>query len=225
MPRLARVVIPDHPYHITQRGNGRQIVFQDDEDRLQYLFWINTYSSKYHLSLLAYCLMDNHVHFIAVPRREDSLAKTFSVAHMRYAQNFNKKRKGSGHLWQGRFYSCILDEPYLMAAVRYIERNPVRAKMVEKPWEWKWSSAAAHIGQGDGKIRLERLNFLTDISVQEWKQFIDSEEVEEELKVIRQHTMTGHPLGTVPFVTRISQILGRTLRALPRGRPKKETVK
>jgi len=82
MPRLARVVIPDHPYHVTQRGNGRQAVFQDDEDRLQYLSWINIYSSKYHLSLLAYCLVDNHVHFIAFPRREDALAKTFSVAQV-----------------------------------------------------------------------------------------------------------------------------------------------
>jgi putative transposase len=158
MPRIARVVVPDHPYHVTQRGNGRQPIFLDDADRLCYLSWINDYSLKHHLSLLAYCLMENHVHFIVLPGKEDALAKTFSIAHMRYAQYFNRKRKGSGHLWQGRFFSYVLDETYLMAAMRYVERNPVRAKMVEKPWQWEWSSAAAHVGRSDGKVNLRALN-------------------------------------------------------------------
>jgi putative transposase len=96
--------------------------------------------------------------------------------------------------------------------------------MVEKPWEWKWSSAAAHVGQGDGGITLEPPDSFISISAQRWKQFIDSEEGEEELKVIRRHTMTGRPLGTVSFVTKISHILGRVLRALPRGRPRKEII-
>ena len=220
MPRQARVVVPGHPYHVTQRGNSRQAIFLEDDDRLQYLSWINEYSLRYHLALLGYCLMDNHVHFIVLPQRENALAKTFSIAHMRYSQYFNKKRKGSGHLWQGRFYSCILDEPYLMAALRYVERNPVRAKIVEKPWEWRWSSAAAHVGQADGRISLSALNSFTDISVQAWKQFIDSQESEDELKEIRRHTMTGRPLGTPSFITKLSQLLGKSLTALPRGRPK-----
>ena len=93
MPRTARIVVPDLPYHITQRGNYRQDVFEDDEDRLGYLSWIDEYSKKYKLSIVAYCLMDNHVHFIAIPREEDSLAKVFSISHMRYSQYFNKKKK------------------------------------------------------------------------------------------------------------------------------------
>ena len=97
--------------------------------------------------------------------------------------------------------------------------------MVEKPWEWKWSSAAAHVGQVDSKISLGPLNSFTGASVQRWKQFIDSEEGEKELKVIRQRTMTGRPLGTTSFVTKLSQMLGRALRAMPRGRPKKESIK
>jgi putative transposase len=152
MPRIARIVAPGHPYHVTQRGNYRQAIFRNDEDRARYLSWVNEYSRKFHLSVWAYCLMDNHVHFIVQPREEKSLAKVFSVAHMRYAQYFNKERKASGHLWQGRFYSCLLDEPYLMAAMRYVDRNPVRAKMVKSPSQWKWSSAAAHIGGTDERV-------------------------------------------------------------------------
>jgi putative transposase len=127
MPRIARVVAVGLPHHITQRGNYRQDVFFDTDDRRQYLLWIGEYSAKYGLSVLAYCLMQNHVHFIAIPREANSLAKTFNAAHMRYSQYFNKKLKQRGHLWQGRFYSCVLDESHLMLASRYIERNPVRA--------------------------------------------------------------------------------------------------
>jgi putative transposase len=165
--------------------------------------------------------MDNHVHFIALPQKENSLAKVFSTAHMRYSQYFNKKGEASGHLWQGRFYSCILDTPYLMAALRYVERNPVRAKMVKKPWQWKWSSAPVHVGQSDGMVSLVELRRFMDVSRESWMQFIDTDENKEDVEAIRKHTMTGRPLGTEGFITKLSRRLGRELRALPRGRPKK----
>ena len=161
MPRIARIVAVGLPHHITQRGNYRQEVFLDDSDRRQYLSWIQDYSLKYRLSILAYCLMPNHVHYIAIPQEEDSLAKTFNIAHMRYSQYFNKKIKAGGHLWQGRFYSCILDEPHLLMAAKYIERNPVRARLVKKPWEWRWSSAPAHIGMESMLFNLDDLFKLT----------------------------------------------------------------
>jgi len=160
MPRTARVVVPNYIYHITQRGNYRQNIFQDDEDRLRYLSWIDEYSKKYNLSLFAYCLMDNHVHFITIPRKEESLVKVFSITHMRYSQYFNKKKNTSCHLWQGRFYSCVLDEPHLLVALRYVEKNPVRAGIVEKAWQWKWSSAAAHISRSTGAIYLEEITTI-----------------------------------------------------------------
>jgi len=221
MPRIARIVIPDLPYHITQRGNYRQDVFEDNEDRLNYLSWIDDYSKKYKLSILAYCLMDNHVHFIAIPRKENSLAKVFSISHMRYSQYFNKKKKASGHLWQGRFYSCVLDEVYLVAALRYVERNPVRAGIVRKPWRWKWSSAGVHVGQGDGVIHLANITTLIDTTVKEWEEYIDLDENEEEVEVIRKHTLLGRPLGTKEFIAKLGKRLGRVLSVLPRGRPKK----
>ena len=222
MPRTARIVIPDLPYHITQRGNYRQDIFQDNEDRLSYLSWINDYSKKYKLSILAYCLMDNHVHFIAIPREEDSLAKVFSISHMRYSQYFNKKKNASGHLWQGRFYSCVLDEGYLLAALRYVERNPVRAGIVRKPWRWKWSSAGVHVGQGDGVINLENITTVIDTTEEEWKEYIDLDENEKDVEDIRKHTLLGRPLGTKDFIAKLGKRIGMVLSVLPRGRPKKQ---
>ncbi len=209
MPRTARIVIPDYPYHITQRGNYRQVVFRDDGDRIQYLSWINEYSTKYYLSILGYCLMDNHIHFIALPQKENSLAKVFSAAHMRYSQYFNKQGRAFGHLWQGRFYSCVLDQDYLMVAMRYVERNPVRAKMVNKPWQWKWSSASAHVGQADGVINLVDMKKFIDVTGEGWKQFIDLDDKQGDVEAIRKHTMTGRPLGTEGFIKVLSRILGQ----------------
>jgi putative transposase len=222
MPRTARIVIPDLPYHITQRGNYRQDIFEDNEDRLSYLSWIDDYSKKYKLSILAYCLRDNHVHFIVIPRKEDTLAKVFSVSHMRYSQYFNKKKKASGHLWQGRFYSCVMDEDYLVTALRYVERNPVRAGIVRKPWQWKWSSAREHVGQKNAIINLQKMTTIIDTSVEEWKEYIDLVENEEEVENIRKHTMLGRPLGTKEFIAKLGKRIGRVLSILPRGRPKKK---
>jgi len=142
MARMARVVAVSYPHHITQRGNYGQNVFVDDEDKERYLSWIQYESEKFELSLFVHTLMTNHVHFIGIPNKEDSLAKTFSAAHMKYAQYFNKKRNRKGHLWQGRFYSCVLDDSHLIAAARYIERNPVRAGLVSKPRERSFKKLA-----------------------------------------------------------------------------------
>lgn len=222
MSRTARLVVPNYIFHITQRGNYRQNIFQDDEDRLRYLSWIDEYSKKYNLSLFAYCLMDNHVHFIAIPRKEESLAKVFSITHMRYSQYFNKKKNISGHLWQGRFYSCVLDEPHLLVALRYVEKNPVRAGIVEKAWQWKWSSAAVHIGRPNGAIYLEDITNIIDTTIESWKQYLDSDENKEDVKNIRKHTLLGRPFGAKAFIVKLGRKVGRILSVLPRGRPKKQ---
>ena len=148
MPRIARVVGTGLPYHVTQRGNYGQPVFDDAEDREKYLGWLRFYSRSSGLSIWAYCLMTNHVHFVAVPAegKENALARTFNQLHMRYAQYLNGRRKRRGHLWQGRFYSCPLDDAHLYEAVKYVERNPVRARMVASPTDYEWSSARAHSG-------------------------------------------------------------------------------
>ncbi len=242
MPHTVSTVIPKLPCHITQRGSNRYNVFQDDEDRLKYLSWIDEYSKKYRLSIFAYCLMDNHVHFIVTPQKEDTLAGVLGIAHIRYSQYINKKMKVSGSLWQGRFYSCTLNISHLMAAIRYVEKNPVRAGIVKKAREWKWSSAATHIGEASQMIHLEDITNLIDVSTESWKQYLDSDENEKDINDIRKHTLLGMPLGTaVSFnvkpdkeVDRLVSVLSgdklkkRTVKKLsvsPKGRPTKRTVK
>ena len=157
MPRIARAVAVGYPHHITQRGNYRQAVFESDEDYIRYLELLRLYCKKYSLKIWAYSLMGNHVHFIAVPIEPESLAKTFNTLHMRYAQYFNMKNKASGHLWQGRFYSCALDERHLYAGMRYVENNPVRARIVKRAEQYQWSSAGAHVERWCGRGEAVRL--------------------------------------------------------------------
>ena len=130
MPREKRVVCAGYPYHVTQRGNYRQRVFDEDVDREIYLSYFMEYKKQFGLKLYAYGLMDNHVHFIVKPSTEDGLALLFSRTQMRYSHYFNKKKGSRGHLWQGRFFSSSLDVPHLYEAIRYVELNQLRAKMV-----------------------------------------------------------------------------------------------
>ena len=124
MPRQSRIVIPGLAHHITQRGNYRLCVFDKDANYKQYCQWMNEYSTEHNLDIITYCLMTNHVHFIAIPPKEETLSKVFNTVHMRYAHYLNRQRKVKGHLWQGRFYSCALDDAHLYRAIRYVENNP-----------------------------------------------------------------------------------------------------
>ena len=219
MARIARVIIPNIPHHLTQRGNYRQIVFDTDHDRTQYLLWIKEYSERYGVKVWAYCLMDNHVHFIVVPNNADSLAKTFNQVHMRYSQYHNEKIGKRGHLWQGRFYSCPLDGVHLYADVRYIERNPVRAGIAEKSEDYIWSSAASHVKKIDNPILSKDLPLIK--SIEDWAKYLDITEEEGMLKRIRGCTSTGRPVGDESFVARLEELLRRTLSPKAIGRPRK----
>jgi len=143
MPRNARVVAPGLPHHITQRGTNRQRVFVTVADRSLYLRLVRENQAEAGVRILAYCLMRNHVHFVAVPQREDSLAVLFGRANGRNAQALNIPKGRSGHLWQARFHSCALSDSHLEIALRYVEENPCRAGIAASPAEYRWSSAAA----------------------------------------------------------------------------------
>ncbi len=146
MSRVARIVVPGFPHHVTQRGNRRADVFEVDADYEAYLRFLKEYADRRGLAIWAYCLMTNHVHLVVVPEREESLGQALRDTHTVYAMHFNGRTDLSGHVWQGRFFSSPLDETYLWAAVRYVERNPVRAGMVERAEAYRWSSAQAHCG-------------------------------------------------------------------------------
>jgi len=214
MPRIARVVAVGEAHHITQRGNYRQKIFRSNKDREQYLAWIKEYSDKFGLSVLAYCLMNNHIHLIAVPGKEDALSKTLNNTHMRYAQYFNKKLKAKGHLWQGRFYSCVLDNRHLLAAAKYVERNPVRAGLVKQPWEWKWSSSVDNVA---GKTLL--FDYI-ELGSQAWKDYTMQQDEKGLCGEIRAHTQTGRPLCDCAFIAELEKKLDRKLIVRPRGRPR-----
>ncbi len=225
MPRSARIVAVGFPHHITQRGNFQQNIFEDNGDKERYLHWIQEYADRYKLSIMAYCLMPNHTHFIAIPHKNDSLARAFNAAHMRYAQYANKKMKRNGHLWQGRFFSCVLSDEHLVAAARYIERNPVRAKLVDKPWQWKWSSAAAHTKKGISAIRLSDFFNIIGMDAAEWEKCISSGEEEKALQAIKKHTLAGRPLGSEEFLKKLGERLQVKFPLLDRGRPRKNSGK
>ena len=188
MARFPRVVVVDVPHHVTQRGNARQVILASDNDRLTYLALLREYAQLYGLSVLGYCLMSNHVHLIAVPHSETALSHSLKQAHGRYAAYWNGQRSSSGHVWQGRFYSCPLDEKHLWEALRYVELNPVRAQMVERPEQWPWSSAAAHCGftTPDAILKMER--WSQRWTGAEWRSFLAEAESPAALDRLRQFT-------------------------------------
>ena len=155
MARLARVVVPEMPHHVIQRGNRRQVVFFSNEDKASYLKILSLQARLFGVKIWAYCLMNNHVHLIAVPKREDSLVKAVGETHALYTRMINFREGWRGYLWQGRFKSVVMDEQYLIAAMRYVELNPMRARIVAKAEDYEWSSARTHIS----RIKDENLEY------------------------------------------------------------------
>lgn len=219
MGRIARVVIPGIPHHIIQRGNRRQDVFFNEGDKQLYLKILNYYCRKEGVEVWSYCLMDNHIHLIAVPRKSESLAKAIGETHKKYTSMINIRENWKGHLWQGRFLSYPMDERYLHLAVRYIERNPIRAGIVNKAEDYPWSSAKSHVFRVPDKLLTD---FWLVSDIKDWSAFLQVEEKEEELDTLRKHGRTGRPLGDEKFIIKIEEMTGRTLRKRKGGRPKKE---
>jgi putative transposase len=221
MARIARVVVPDIPHHITQRGNARRAVFQCDADRLVYLQLLGEYSGLHRLRLLGYCLMPNHVHLVAIPAKAESLPLTLRLVHGRYANYFNSRYRSSGHLWQGRYYSCPLDGTHLWAALRYTELNPVRAGMVPAAEEFPWSSAAVHCGSAGRDSFVDLAPWAAEWRPEEWWAHLALPEGEEQAEMIRRATHIGRPLGDSDFVKRLESELHRPLAPKKGGRPRK----
>jgi putative transposase len=219
MARSASVVAVDVAHHVTQRGNARQYILASDAERTVYLDLLRQALEHHPLSLMGYCLMSNHVHLVVIPRLAEALANALKYAHGRYAAYWNGAHASSGHAWQGRFYSCPLDQGHLWEALRYAELNPVRAGMVEEATQWRWSSAAAHCGDSAPEPFLDMELWRQHWTPARWREFLNAGETESELTAIRQCTHTGRPLGSEEFVKSLEQATHRQLAPRKGGRP------
>jgi putative transposase len=214
MARLARVVIPGHPHHVTQRGNGRARTFFDDADYALYRDLLAEHCRPAGVEVWAWCLMPNHVHLILVPSDPDGLRRALARVHRSYAGIIQARRKRSGHFWQGRFGAVAMDEAYLAAALRYVSLNPVRARLVERAQDWRWSSTRAHLrGKEDGLTALSPVR-------ERFPRFADLLETEPETDLferLRAAESVGRPLGDDRFLARLERRTGRALKPAKRG--------
>ena len=219
MVRLARVVAPGLPHHVTQRGNRRQQTFFCDADYRNYLALMAEWCGRRGVEIWAYCLMPNHVHLIATPETADGLRRAIGEAHRRYSLRINRREGWAGHLWQGRFISFPMDEAYLLSAARYVELNPVRARLARRAQDYPWSSAAAHLaGQDDRLVKTGPLLALVD----DWAEFLDDGLDTSAAEALRRHERSGRPLGGESFLAALERRLGRTLAPQRRGpKPKR----
>ena len=207
MARLARVVLPDYPHHITQRGNRRQDVFFRDGDYLAYLSLLKEWCGKEGIDIWAYCLMTNHVHLVVKPRKGSNLSRAIGETHRRYTRMINFRENWRGYLWQGRFASYPMDELWLLRAVAYVELNPVKAGRVERAWDYPWSSVHAHLSGRDESDIVEIGPLLSLVG--DWRAYLE-EMRPQDLPDIERHERTGRPLGDDSFVKLAERLLGRS---------------
>ena len=218
MPGLERVVAPDYPHHVIQRGNRRRPTFFSETDYEAYLDLVEEWCRHFGAGIWAYCLMPNHVHLIAVPESMEALGRAIGEAHRRYTGMIHFREGWRSRLWQGRFASYPMDEPHLLLAARYIELNPVKAGIVKDPGSYAWSSAAAHLSGKDD--RLLTVSSLPDM-VPDWQRFLSGGVDKEQARLLQRHERTGRPVGSVYFLDRLEGMLGRVLRPRKAGRKAK----
>jgi putative transposase len=215
MARLARVVIPHLPHHVTQRGNGRQQVFFSDADYAAYAALLSECCRKAEVAIWAWCLMPNHVHLVLVPSDADGLRRALAPLHRRYAGLIHAREKKTGHFWQGRFGCVAMDEAHLAAALRYVSLNPVRAHLVAEASDWRWSSAKAHLSDQDDGVtaRAPALERYGD-----FREFLSGEIDLTTFERLRRAEATGRPIGDSTFMARLESATERSFAPAKRGR-------
>ncbi len=222
MARLARIVAPGLPHHVTARGNRREPIFFEDGDQDVYRDLLGEQMVKASVEVWSYCLMPNHVHLILCPSTEDGMAKAIGAAHRRWANFINARGRWLGHLFDGRFASVVMDETHLTSAVRYVALNPVRARLVAKAEDWPWSSVRAHLaGRDDGLVIVKPvLDRMTP-----FKAFIEAAGDGAEFAALRAAELTGRALGTAEFVSDLERRLGRAIaRRAPGRKPRAPAI-
>jgi putative transposase len=219
MSRLARIVVPHMPHHVTQRGNRREPIFFEDGDQDVYCDLLAEQAAKARVEVWAYCLMPNHVHLILVPADATGLGRAVGETHRRYTNFINARGRWSGHLFQRRFASVVMDEAHLIAAVRYVSLNPVRARLAPRAEDWPWSSVGAHLaGMDDGLVTVKPvLERIGDVARLLGQNAAD----EDSFAAIRRAEGSGRPLANPDFIEGLEKLLGRRIARRAPGRKKR----
>jgi putative transposase len=218
MGRLARLVVPGVPHHVTQRGNGWAQTFFDDTDYALYRDLLAASCRAAKVEIWSWVLMLNHVHLILTPADSDGIRRALAPVHRRYAGAIHARLRRTGHFWQGRFGAVAMDEAHLAAAVRYVALNPVRARLVEQARNWPWSSVRSHIsGTDDGTTTLSSVlsrfpHFAEFIATD-----IDTDTDPDMLARLRSAERVGRPLGSDAFIENLEDDTKRRLKPRRRG--------
>ncbi len=230
MPRRARIYIPGIPYHVVQRGNNREACFLEPENYQFYMALWQDLASRYGVAVHAYCLMTNHVHFLVTPQHSTSISNTMKVVGSRYAQYINRGYRRTGTLWEGRHRaSMVQSDRYLLTCYRYIELNPVRAGMVKRPEEYKWSSFGANARNHESWLTPHpeylHLGASADQRCRAYRELFTGHIPDEDLHLIRKAAHYCQPVGDDRFRNEIEQNYGLMLGYMSRGRPKQAAKK
>ena len=215
MARIARFVVPGLPHHVTQRGNRRETVFFADADYELYRDLLAALCRKHEVAVWSYCLMPNYVHLILVPSSAEGLGRALGETHRRYSAAINARLRVTGHLFQARYGSAVMDEDHLMAAARYVALNPVRARLVARAQDWRWSSVGAHLARrDDGLVSVAP---LLERCGGRFADLIDAPPAAERVAALRAAETIGRPLGSPDFLDRLARLAGRDPRPRKRG--------
>lgn len=228
MPRMGRTILPYYPHHIVQRGHNRQVVFAEPRDCERYLETLAEFKDVYGVKVYAYCLMTNHVHLLIAPETVAGLAQLMKRLAGRQTRYHNVLEGRSGTLWESRYKSSPVDtDGYLLACSRYIELNPVRARMVAAPEAYRWSSCRFHLGQApcewlDSDPCYLALGIGATQRQERYREFLHAAIPESEWNLIRESVQRGQLTGSERFVDKVEEILGKRIESRSRGRPTKK---
>ena len=225
MPRQPRIDFPGLPQHLIVRGNDRQPIFFNAEDRLHFLKCLGEARARRRCDVHAFVLMPNHVHILATPRVEHAASLTIQDVGRAYVSNLNKLYGRTGALYEGRFKSSLVETTrYFIACMRYIEMNPVRARIAPDPASFEWSSHGQNITGEPGGLLTAHAEYLNlgrtaEERAQAYRRLFDEPQSEVELAEIRRGAAQGKALGTEIYCRELAKLLGRPVAFVPRGRP------
>lgn len=231
MPRRSRMYLPGFTYHIVQRGNNREACFFEEDNYCKYLDLMQEVLPRYSNHLHAYCLMTNHVHLLLSPSTEKSISDLLRVVCSRYAQYVNKRYSRTGTLWEGRHKASAIDtDGYLLKCYRYIELNPVAARMVDRPEEYAWSSYSANAWQARNLLLTPHACYFglgtnNEQRCHNYRELFRDALSPQDIHAFRKATHYSMPVGSLTFMQQIERKMGRPVGYSCRGRPRKELVK